>query len=318
MFGIYIHIPFCETICPYCDFCSLAPHEVSAEFVASYPKMLVRELELHFLLRPWLRSKLVDTIYFGGGTPSTLEARAYEPFIEALRNHFVFSRALEMTLEANPGTLSPDKLASFREIGVTRLSVGVQSFDDSMLKVLGRNHTSAQIREAIKMVRDADFFSWSLDLMFAAPEQSLELWRRELDEVVATDAPHVSIYNLTLHEGTPYHAANQKGLLRFPDEETQRSMFQEMRERLVAAEYEHYEISNFARAGHESRHNQNYWRGGDFLGLGLSAHSSLDEERFAVTESPQDYSRSLERGELPVTELPQSEGRARFGEAMML
>jgi oxygen-independent coproporphyrinogen-3 oxidase len=268
-FSLYIHIPYCQAKCPYCDFNSYAAQEWPE---AWYVGALCRELRHYADQPPWVGGE-VGTIFFGGGTPSLFAAASIASVLREAAALWPVRDEAEITLEANPGTVSPDKLAGFRGAGVNRMSFGVQSFAPHHLAQLGRIHGADEARAAIPMARQAGFDNVSLDLIFALPRQTPEEWEQDLTQACALQPDHISAYNLTYEEGTPFHALRARGVLRPLPEEVEVAMFTRAQEILGAAGYQHYEISNYAQWGRLCRHNVNYWRSGAYLGVGAGAHS---------------------------------------------
>ncbi|WP_324084871.1 radical SAM family heme chaperone HemW [Geomonas sp.] len=266
--GIYIHYPFCLKKCLYCDFNSAASSTVGPE---QYVSALLGEMELRQRLLPGPCS--APTLYFGGGTPSLMSPPLVGRLIEATVRLFGLESDAEVTLEANPGTLTPDKLSGFRAAGVNRLSLGVQSFEDRLLARLGRVHTAREAVDSFRLARRAGFDNISIDLMHSLPEQSLPEWRAALQEGIALGAEHVSAYALTVEDGTPFALLQSSGELPLPPEEWAARMFESTCELLTAAGYRQYEISNFALPGRASRHNSAYWSRQSYLGFGAGAHS---------------------------------------------
>lgn len=268
-FGLYVHVPWCRSKCPYCDFNSYAASVWPEE---RYVRELVRELDREAANEAW-RGRSLDTIFFGGGTPSLFSAESIARVIEAAARLRPLTPNAEITLEANPGTVSLETLRRFREAGVNRISFGIQSFHPHLLKVLGRAHTVEETRLAAPMARAAGFENLNLDLIFAVPGQSLGDWRSDLDTVIRFRPEHVSAYNLTYEEGTAFFALRAERRLEPASEDVEAAMFDEARERLGAVGYRAYEVSNFSLPGFEARHNLNYWRAGAYLGIGAGAHS---------------------------------------------
>ncbi len=268
--SLYLHIPFCVQKCHYCDFNSVAAAPFSLE---EYTGLLIREMAL--------RAAKLDTqvtattLYVGGGTPSLLAPELVGRLVEVAVRHFHLTADAEVTLEANPGTVTAVTLGGYRSAGVNRLSLGVQSLDDRFLPLLGRVHTAAEARQAVALARRADFDNLGIDLIHSLPGQSLVQWRETLREAVALGPEHVSAYGLSIEEGTPFAASMARGELDLPDEEESVRMIEATRDILAVAGFEPYEIANFARPGRRSRHNQVYWRRGSYLGFGAGAHSFL-------------------------------------------
>lgn len=290
--SLYIHIPFCARKCAYCDFASWPGREALWPL---YFSALEAELSSW---GPALADRTVTTVFFGGGTPSLPEAAQIAHLLEAARGAFAFAAAPEITLEANPGTLTPEKLTVYRAAGVNRLSLGVQSFDDGLLRALGRIHTAQEARDAVTLAREAGFHNLNVDLMYALPGQTMAQWADTLAQAVRLGVPHVSAYSLIVEDGTPMAARVATGEAVLPDEETVVSMQRLATRTFREAGLERYEISNYARPGYICRHNYAYWTRGEYLGLGCAAHSLIDETRFQNPADLDAYlagSRALER-----------------------
>ncbi|HWS86535.1 MAG TPA: radical SAM family heme chaperone HemW [Pyrinomonadaceae bacterium] len=265
--GVYIHVPFCRSRCSYCDFATGA---FEAALAAGYVGALAREIES--FESEGARAE-VNTVYFGGGTPSLLTPSQVSRVLGAVRGKFETDADAEVTLEMNPGTVTPEHLLALREAGVNRASFGAQTFDDRELKRLGRTHTAADARRTFRDLRAAGFDNISLDLIAGLPRQTLARWERNLDEALALRPEHLSLYLLEVHEGTPLAEQIRQGRYATPDPDLAAEMYRVLVERARAAGYEQYEISNFCLPGRESRHNLKYWTGAPFYGFGNSAHS---------------------------------------------
>lgn len=264
--SLYIHLPWCVRKCPYCDFNSHAARGALPE--DAYVDALIRDLD-HDL--PLAGGRELISIFFGGGTPSLFSPAAIARILDAVRARLPLAPDCEITLEANPGTAEAERFAGFRAAGVNRLSLGVQSLDDAMLERLGRIHDAEQARTAVAMARAAGFDNFNLDLMYALPEQDAAAAERDLEALIALEPEHVSCYQLTLEPGTPFHHRPPP----LPDHDTAWAMHTAAAERLNATGYRQYEVSAWARPGRECRHNVNYWRFGDYLGIGAGAHGKL-------------------------------------------
>jgi oxygen-independent coproporphyrinogen-3 oxidase len=275
-FSLYIHIPYCQAKCPYCDFNSYA---ASSWPETDYVRALIRELAHRAASGPW-NSQGVKTIFFGGGTPSLFAPDSIGLVIEAAEHIFGIEPSAEITLEANPGTVDYAKLAGFKAAGINRLSFGAQSFDPVILRFLGRIHNADETREAARLAHRAGFARLNLDLIFAVPGQQLEDVRRDLGEAAALGPDHISAYNLTFEEGTAFFSAMQRGRIRPLPIDEQAAMYDLVRSELPRCGYPAYEISNYAPPGHESRHNLSYWRAESYLGIGAGAHSCAMEQSF--------------------------------------
>lgn len=293
--GIYIHIPFCIRKCAYCDFLSFASEEDTRK---KYIQSLISDI------RKWEDAERwhITSIFIGGGTPSVLKKEETAGILEAVYNKFQVDDDAEITTEANPGTLTKDKLYAYREQGINRLSLGLQSVHDQELKLLGRIHTYEDFLKGFHMAREAGFSNINVDLMSALPGQTVDSWRESLIKILRLKAEHVSAYSLIIEEGTPfYEKYAEDARLRdlgedcriLPTEENERSMYYETRR--LTGEYglEQYEISNYAKPGYECRHNQAYWLRQDYLGFGLGASSLIDNVRFRNTADLKEYSQGL-------------------------
>lgn len=269
--GVYVHVPFCERICPYCDFAVVRARTLAAELESAYVGALAGELAQR---REAFAPLRLATIYLGGGTPALLRPESIAQILESIGGAFVNAPRVEVTLEVNPSTVERSRLPAFREAGVNRLSLGVQSFDDPVLRRLGRAHRAEEGLATLAACRAAGFENLSLDLIYAVPGQGLESYRRDLDEVAKQELPHLSTYALTVEPGTPYAYAVERGILTLPSEEESVAMFEEAERRLAAVGLERYELSSYARPGYESRHNRRYWERRPVLGLGMGAWSS--------------------------------------------
>lgn len=273
--AIYIHVPFCARKCAYCDFASFAGREAQWD---AYFSALGDEMDA------WaapLRAYEARSVFFGGGTPSLVPGAYIADALDRLRSLLSLSGDCEITLEANPGTLTAEKLELYRRAGVNRLSIGVQSFDAALLRNLGRIHTPEEAAQAVLLCREAGFENISLDLMYGLPGQGMGQWAATLERAVALPVSHISAYSLIVEEGTEMFERVRSGRARVPDDDLVNEMQRMAVGRLGEAGFVRYEISNFARAGRACRHNLTYWRGGEYLGLGSAAHSLMDNARFA-------------------------------------
>ena len=271
--GIYLHVPFCRTKCRYCDFYRVGENRLKIDlFLAA----------LHREIDGWtaLHGRPVETIFLGGGTPSLLSAPEIAAILRHLERVFAVTAGVEVTAEANPSDLDPPTLAALRAAGVNRLSIGVQSFSDRELALVGRRHDAARAERVVREARRAGFDNLSIDLMLAIPGQTEAGFRRSLDKAIALETDHLSLYLLEVHESSEMDFLRRERPRLFPGEEAERRRYLAMHERLVAAGYEHYEISNFARPGKQGRHNLRYWHLEPWLGLGPAAHSCVDGRRF--------------------------------------
>ena len=286
--ALYVHIPFCETKCPYCDFNTYAKIE---SLIPGYTSALMAEIEIWGSM---LGKPPVHTVFFGGGTPSYIPAERIALLTTTIRQSFDIDDRAEITLEANPGDCNAAKLASYRDIGINRVSIGMQSFDDELLRLLGRRHSAAEAVSAYRTAQDAGFDNISIDMMYGLPYQTLDSWRRTLDQAANLHPQHISLYALTLEGGTPMEHSVTTGRLPTPDPDLAADMYEMAEDELGAAGYRHYEISNWAMEGRQSRHNLAYWRNEPYLGVGPGAHSSLGGHRFSNLKPPREYIRRLE------------------------
>jgi oxygen-independent coproporphyrinogen-3 oxidase len=295
--GLYLHIPFCKQACHYCDFHFSTSLGLKEQFVEAILKEMA--LRQHYLPDA---STALETIYFGGGTPSLLTGAELARIFDAIQTHFTVSPQAEITLEANPDDLSPAKLAELVASPVNRLSIGLQSFHEPHLRLMNRAHSAQESGQAVRAAQAAGFENISVDLIYGVPAASHAIWEDDLARLLELGVPHVSAYALTIEPDTAFGRRLKKGTFVAPPEEFVAHQFETLLARLRAHGYEQYEISNFCQPGRESRHNANYWRGVPYLGLGPSAHSFDGRSRqYAVANNPQYVAAVLERGEVPAT-----------------
>jgi len=280
-YALYIHIPFCARKCNYCDFISYAGIE---HLIPEYLEALSREINFYAenLKKPQLK-----TVYFGGGTPSLLDTKEIRHILDHIRAGFKISQSPETTMEVNPGTLNFMKLVKLNKMGINRLSIGAQSFNDELLKTLGRIHSAAEIRNTFQAARYAGFDNVNLDLIFALPNQSVEDWEKTLKEATALRPDHISTYNLIIEEGTPFYEARASLLI--PSEEEECQMFELAIDFLTHAGFIHYEISNFAKPGKRCQNNLTYWDNEEYIGVGTGATSYIDGRRYSNTKKVDTY-----------------------------
>jgi oxygen-independent coproporphyrinogen III oxidase len=289
---LYVHIPFCARICPYCAFYK---ERADSSQTQRFCEALLREIETvgeQFPIQ-------LETIFFGGGTPTALTTAQLEFLLGGLGDRLDLSELVEWTLEANPGSVSPRKAALLRRMGVSRLSLGVQSWNDEMLKLLGREHNAAQAEVSFHILRDAGFTNVSIDLMFGLPGQTLAQWQADLEKTIALGPDHISTYCLTYEEDTEFFLRHARGEFR-EDPESDARFLETAMEMLEAAGYEHYEISNYARPGFASSHNRGYWAGHDYLGIGPSAFSTVGLRRWQNVCDYRAYSDRVLSGTSPI------------------
>jgi len=282
---LYIHIPFCARKCAYCDFLSFSKPK---EKMQQYVEKLIREIE-------WAGEKYkeetVSSIFIGGGTPSILEAEQTAAIMQAVRRCFSIEESAEISIEANPGTVTEEKLRTYKTVGINRISFGLQSADARELRLLGRIHSYEEFLESYRMARACGFDNINVDLMSALPGQTVESWEETLTLVADLKPEHISAYSLIIEEGTPFFEryGEERGEGILPDEDSEREMYHRTKEILKDRGYERYEISNYARPGRECRHNVGYWTGVPYLGLGLGASSYVDGRRFCNNSDLEEY-----------------------------
>ena len=281
--GIYLHIPFCTAKCGYCDFNSYAGHE---HMIPAYTDTLLKDAALW---RDTVRGRVVETVFFVGGTPSLNPVDDVRRILDGLRAAFDIAPDAEISLEANPNSLDVEYLRGIRGAGVNRLSIGVQSFDDEELVVLDRVHTADEAKAAFAAARAAGFDNVNLDFIYGLPEQPLGAWQRTLEQAIELRPEHLSLYALTIEDGTPLARDVARGRVAAPDPDAQAEHYEWTQDRLAAAGYEHYEISNWTLPGRSCAHNLLYWRNREYLGLGAGAHSHLDGVRFSTVLLPNRY-----------------------------
>ncbi len=274
-FAVYVHVPWCRHVCPYCDFNVYASARPPGE---AYVDALVTELSAYATRAPW-SGRTAATVYLGGGTPSLFAPAAIGRLLDAVAARLGLAAEAEVTLEANPGTLTRERLAGYRTAGVNRLSLGAQTFDAALLRTLGRDHTPEDIPAAVEAARAAGVENVSLDLIFGVPGSALADWEHDLSAAIGLAPAHVSAYALTYETATPFHAWRAAGRIVAVDEDTEAAMAEATGALLGAAGYQRYEISSWARPGRESRHNVAYWTGADYLALGAGAHGFSSEPR---------------------------------------
>lgn len=272
--GVYIHIPFCKSRCSYCDFATDVYR--SSDAVERYVAAVCKEIGSFSGL-----AGDIDTIYFGGGTPSLLSPTQLRSILGEIGDVFDVSAGAETTMEMNPATVTSESLAAYRQLGINRASFGVQTFNEHDLKLLARGHDANDARTTFRMLREAGFDNVSFDLIAGLPGQSIDDWRRNLNEAVSMEPEHLSLYLLEIHEGTPLAEQLRSGRRPMPDEELAAEMYEIMIDTLASVGYRQYEISNFAKPGFESRHNTKYWRMDPVYGFGVSAHSFDGSQRYA-------------------------------------
>lgn len=280
MAGIYIHIPFCAKRCLYCDFFS----STDMLFKTPYIQAIIREMELR---KDYIDNEPIETIYFGGGTPSQLEKKDFEKIFDAINRIFDTSQCQEITLEANPDDMTPEYVASLQKLPFNRISMGVQSFQEKDLRFLNRRHNREQAIRAVALCKEHGISNINIDLIYGLPGQTLDEWSLNLEEAILLDVPHISAYHLIYEERTALYKLLKEGGITPVDEELSVSLFSTLINRLTKAGYLHYEISNFARPGYISQHNSSYWLGKKYIGIGAAAHSYNGSNRlWSVSSLP--------------------------------
>lgn len=289
MAGLYIHIPFCKQRCNYCAFYSSTLYNMREEYVAALTKELL-------LRKDYAHGKAIETIYFGGGTPSTLSIEQLQRICSTIYSAYPVANSPEVTIECNPDDLTPEFLEALRPLPFNRISMGVQSFNDAQLRCLGRRHTAEGARTAVGNARKAGYTNISIDLMFALPGSTPQQWQEDLDSAIALRPQHLSAYNLMYEEGTPLYRALCNGNITELSEEENLEQFRMLIESMKKAGYRHYEISNFALPGYESRHNSSYWNDTPYIGCGAAAHSYNGTEREWNIADIKEYIKGIESG----------------------
>jgi oxygen-independent coproporphyrinogen-3 oxidase len=293
MAGIYLHIPFCRKACHYCNFhfsTQLGALDEMADTLIA--ESILRKTEIN---------ETIQTIYFGGGTPSLLGADKIEKILDTIKSNYPIADDAEITLEANPDDITMEKAKSWHNIGITRFSIGIQSFDEKNLIWMNRVHNAKQSHACIDIIRDVGFENFSIDLIYGTPGQSLSDWEADVDLAISKKIPHLSCYALTIEEGTALHKMIENGKKDSVNTDEQAQCFQSLLEKTNSAGYQHYEISNLALPGFESRHNSGYWEGRPYMGLGPSAHSFDGRKRSWNIAHNIDYLRAIKMGEIPST-----------------
>lgn len=291
--SVYIHIPFCESRCHYCDFCSSLLNE---ENVKKYFEYLKKEINFQ---EDFLKDKIIDTVFIGGGTPSSVDSKYIKEIMEEL-SKFQFSKNKEITIESNPNSLTREKAEAYFSSGINRISIGTQSFNENILKRIGRIHKKDDIYKAIENARSAGFDNINLDLMLALPDQKFSDIEESIKEIKKLNLPHISYYSLILEENTKLYLEHQKSPLAFPTEDEDRKMYHYVVSELSKLGLKQYEISNFAKESYECRHNMTYWKLRDYISFGLSASSNIGNKRFTNYYSFKDYYEALDRGKNPI------------------
>lgn len=299
--GIYIHIPFCKQKCKYCDFVSFSDMEDNIE---EYVNCILKEIKefaneniyksIDENIKESTKENIgkefkVNTIYFGGGTPSIIHEMYIEKILNHIKNNFNLSKECEITIEINPGTVNKNKLKKYFEIGINRLSIGLQSTNNELLKMLGRIHTFEEFEEIYELSRKIGFKNINVDLMIGLPNQTISMLEKSLEEILKKSPEHISVYSLIVEDGTQMYELINNGQLKLPNENIERKMYWKVKKKLEEHEYNHYEISNFAKKGFESKHNINCWNQNEYIGFGISAHSYYNGIRYCNISNLEKY-----------------------------
>lgn len=310
--GLYIHIPFCKAKCNYCDFNSYAGAE---KYIAQYFDALKREMLLY---SEKLKDYKIRTVFIGGGTPSLVDTRYLYETINSLRQYFNVEKGCETSIETNPGTLSYEKLLSYKALGINRLSIGLQAWQNELLGELGRIHCREEFSENFKLARKAGFKNINVDLIFGIPGQKLGDWAETIANIVKLEPEHVSCYSLKIEEDTVYGRKLEEGLLVSVDDELDRKMYYIAIDKLTGNKYRHYEISNFAKPGYECRHNLVYWKAERYIGLGAGAHSYFEGKRYNNCTHIESYVKSLLSGKIPEEDVQEIDKMEEISEFLIL
>lgn len=295
--SLYIHIPFCISKCSYCDFLSFTCKD---EKIETYIDALLMELKLY---KEIITDYRIRTIFIGGGTPSSIDEGHISRILDYIMKNYKIEKLEEVSIETNPGSLSREKVKAYRNSGINRISMGVQSLNDKILKEIGRTHTSQDFYDSLEIIREVGIDNINADLMFGLPGQNLSDVLYSLDKVIQLGLEHISYYALILEEGTDIFYRHLRGEIGLPREEEEREMYHSIVRILKENSYDHYEISNFAKPGYTCKHNLVYWDTGAYLGLGLNSHSNLGEKRFANTDDIDEYIFKLKNKKFPLKEL---------------
>ncbi len=285
--GIYVHIPFCKKKCDYCDFISYCGKD---DFIEKYVDSVKKEIE-HVKIK-----SEITTIYIGGGTPSYIDSKFIVQILEKIKEKNVAQDA-EITIEVNPGTVTQEKLQDYIECGINRISIGLQTTNDELLKQIGRIHNYEQFLETYKLAKKVGFKNINVDLMLGLPNQRIIDLKESLENVLKLAPKHISVYSLIVEDGTPIANKIENGKLKLPDDELERNMYWYVKNTLELNGYKHYEISNFAKKGYESKHNMNCWNQMEYVGIGTGAHSYRDITRYSNTEDIKEYIKNVQKGE---------------------
>ncbi len=313
MAGLYLHIPFCRSKCGYCAFNSITASRGMAD---EYLDLLDEKIAAYASL-PWSREQVFTSIFIGGGTPTLASPEKLAKVLTSCRHHFNMSDQAEISMEANPDSIDQDSLSTLLQAGVNRLSIGVQSFNDTLLSTLNRPHTGQQASQAVKTARKCGFSNINLDLIYGLPGQSLTAWTNDLHQALDLAPEHLALYELTIEPGTPFALARAANTLDLADEELVADM-EEATNQILTTAYQRYEISNFTRPGYECRHNINYWQNGSYLGLGSGAVSCLDGLRLSQESAPHRFMTLIHEGKTTISQAECLSAKGRFRESIIM
>ncbi|HHY14027.1 MAG TPA: oxygen-independent coproporphyrinogen III oxidase [Thermoanaerobacterales bacterium] len=311
MLGLYIHIPFCRAKCNYCDFVSYTNME---HIIPEYIKMLKKEMEYY---KNYCSGKKIKSVYIGGGTPTMLQSAQLKSIMESVYSNFVFCDEMEISIEANPESVTKEKLNTLKNIGVNRISIGLQTDKNHLLKKIGRVHTFGDFKKAFLIAREEGFENINIDLIFGLPSQTVEHWLETLGNIVDLKPEHISAYSLEVGRGTRLYEQYKKGVIKLPKEEKEREMYHLLIEFLTTAEYTHYELSNFAKQGRECRHNIIYWENKEYIGMGAASHSYFNKKRYYNTENIKSYINQL-KNELPIKKIEETTVEQEISETIIM
>lgn len=303
--GIYIHIPFCKKKCSYCDFKSF--ENINENIKKEYIEALIKEIQL----TKNNSNYIVSTIYIGGGTPSFIDEKYIKEILQAIYKKWEIKPEVEITIEINPGTINKSKLEAYRMMGINRLSIGLQSTNDYLLKKIGRIHNYQDFLDTYILARKTGFENINVDLMLALPEQTLENLMQSVRKIINLNPEHISIYSLILEENTELFSKVQKGEEALVKDELEREMYWKSKEAFEEVGYIHYEISNYSKKGYESKHNKNCWSQKEYLGFGIAAHSYLEEKRFCNIDNINKYIENIKKGNLEENRIIEEKNRTK-------
>lgn len=295
--GLYVHIPFCRQKCRYCDFKSYTGKEGLIDEYIKWVKYELTEVGEGNKLdyeKGLDKLAIVSTIYIGGGTPSFIDSKYIVEIVNTIKEHYTLENNLEITIEANPGTVTENKLQDYINCGINRISIGLQSSNEKILKQLGRIHTYEEFKEAYRLARKVGFRNINVDLMLGLPNQTIEDLGETLDKIIEHNPEHISVYSLIVEEGTPLYRDIEKHTLVLPDDDIERKMYWNVKEKLEQNGYVHYEVSNFAKPNFESKHNMNCWEQEEYIGIGAAAHSYTNNVRYSNVDTIEEYIKNYE------------------------